>query len=89
MAAEVKAAIDAIDLAHQNLPGMDGLGVIPDEQLGVIHGMLTEAENMSREARKLQPEADTKGEVAWVVAYARAGVAMATVADEYRQQLGY
>ena len=89
MSAEVSAAVEAINLAHQNLPGMDGVGVLSDEQLEAVQGILTEAESMSREARRLMPDADTEGEIAWVVAYARASAAMAKVADEYRQQLGY
>ena len=88
-AAEVKAAIGAVNDAHQNLPGMDGLGVIPEPQLQVIQGLLIEAEKLVREARKRSQSGASRDDLAWAVGYARAGVAMAKVADEYRQQLGY
>jgi hypothetical protein len=87
--AEVRAALDAIEKTNANLPGMGGLGAIPDPDLKTIQGMLGEADRLVREARRrLVPNAPPD-EVGWIVGYARAGKAFAEAADEFRVSRGY
>lgn len=89
MAAEVRAAVEGLDSAHQQLGGMGGLGVIPEPDLEVIQGLLGEAERLIREARRRAQDAQSEQDQAWVVGYARAGLAMAAAANEYRMNRGY
>lgn len=88
-AAEIAAAVEALDNAHQNLGGMGGLGAIPETDLEVIHDLLDTAERMIREARLRAQTASTPQDDAWIVAHARAGLAMASAANEYRSNRGY
>ena len=87
--AEVKAAVTGINEAHQNLGGMDGLGVIPEDDLQVIHGLLGDAEGLVRKAQLRAQDMKTPQDEAYVVGYARAGLAMAQAANEFRVNRGY
>ena len=87
--AEITAAVEALDDAHQNLGGMGGLGAIPEDDLEVIHDLLDTAERLIREARLRAQDAATPQDDAWIVAHARAGLAMASAANEYRSNRGY
>jgi hypothetical protein len=88
---EIKAALDAIEKTNANLPGMGGLGAIPEPDLKTIQGMLAEAERLVREARRRAQAqaAPPPDEVAWIVSYARASKAFAEAADEFRANQGY
>jgi hypothetical protein len=87
--AEIAAAVQALDDAHQKLGGMGGLGAIPEPDLQLIHDLLSAAERLIREARLRAQDASTPQDDAWIVAHARAGLAMANAADEYRSNRGY
>jgi hypothetical protein len=87
--AEVRAALDAIEKTNANLPGMGGLGAIPDPDLKTIQGMLGEADRLIREARRRLQANAPPDEVAWIVGYARASKAFAEAADEFRMNQGY
>jgi hypothetical protein len=89
MEAEIAAANDALSHAHDNLGGMGGLGVIPEPDLGTIHGMLSAGEEMLRNARRRAGEAKTPDQMIWVVGYARAAKAMIDAAFEYKTERGY
>lgn len=87
--AEIAAAVAALDNAHQNLGGMGGLGAIPEDDLNFIQDLLDAAERLIREARVRAQNASTPQDEAFIVAYARAGLAMAESANEYRSNRGY
>lgn len=89
MKAEIAAANDALNHAHQNLGGMAGLGVIPEPDLSTIHGMLSAGEEMLRDARRRALEAKEPEQQIWVVGYARAAKAMIEAAFEYKVKRGY
>jgi hypothetical protein len=88
---EIRAALDAIEKTTANLPGMGGLGAIPDPDLKAIQALLGEAERLVREARRRAqgPAMPPPDEVALIVGYARAGKAFAEAADEFRMNQGY
>jgi hypothetical protein len=89
MQAEIKAARDALEDAHGNIGGMGGMGIIPEDDLQTIQGMLGEGERLIREARRRAQEADTVQLQAWAVGYARAGRAMVEAANQYRLNQGH
>jgi hypothetical protein len=86
---EIAAANDALSHAHDNLGGMNGLGVIPEPDLSTIHEMLSAGEEMLRDARRRAQAAKTPQEQIWVVGYARSAKAMIEAAFEYKTKRGY
>ena len=89
VAAEIKAANDALDNAHQNLGGMSGLGVIPEPDLSTIHEMLSAGEVLLRDARRRAVDASTPQDQIRVIGSARSGRALIEAANEYRMKRGY
>jgi len=89
LAAEVRAAQAAIDAVSDARGGMGGLGVIAEPDLAVINGMISESENLLREARLRAQSVESLRDQGWVVGYARASRAMAEAALDILRKLGY
>ena len=52
--------------------GMGGLGVMPEDDLQAINGLIAESERLLREAQRHYNQATSVHGRAWAVAYARA-----------------
>lgn len=89
MQGEIAAANDALNHAHQNLGGMDGIGTIPEPDLGMIHELLGTGERLLRDARRRAQTATTPQDEIWAVGHARAAKAMIEAAFEYKTKRGY
>ena len=87
--AEIAAAQEAIASVHSNLPGMGGLGVVPDKDLEPIQALASEAERQLRSAQRQAQSIASIYDEAWAVAHARAAQAFARTADELRRKQGY
>lgn len=87
--AEIAEAQAALDTVFQNLPGMGGLGAIPDRDLAPIQEIADHAERALREAKRQAQALRGTHDEARAVAHARAAKAYALTADELRRKLGH
>lgn len=86
---EIATAIEAVNAVVPSLPGMGGIGVLPEADIQAIHGLVNEGEKLLREARRRAQDLKTPHDEEWAIGHARAALAMAQSADRLRLRLGY